>query len=86
MIAVIKQELMPYELKKGECIVVDYNDNGRLGLIMCCPRCGETSASKDQKHTFNRETFSYTPSIIHDVELGGCGYHGYLTNGIFTDV
>ena len=23
-------------------------------------------------------------SVLHDPSLGGCGWHGYLTNGVFT--
>lgn len=28
------------------------------------------------------ETVSLSPSILHSVERGGCGWHGYLTNGV----
>lgn len=70
-------------LNKGDAVIIDYGD-GRQGLIIVCPQCGKRSASKDQKHTYNPQTQSYTPSIVHNASLGGCGYHGWLTNGIFT--
>ncbi len=52
-------------------------------LAICCPSCGELSSSAGN-HIFNEETNSYTPSIVHDTDLGGCGWHGWLTNGVFT--
>ena len=30
------------------------------------------------------ETVSLSPSILHSPQLGGCGWHGYLTKGVFT--
>jgi hypothetical protein len=29
-------------------------------------------------------TVTLSPSIFHTVERGGCGWHGYLTAGVFT--
>jgi len=34
---------------------------------------------------YNPETKTYHPSIIHDKKLGGCGWHGWLINGIFKE-
>lgn len=28
------------------------------------------------------DTVTLSPSIFHTVERGGCGWHGYLTNGV----
>jgi len=28
-------------------------------------------------------TVTLSPSIFHTAERGGCGWHGYLTNGVF---
>lgn len=55
---------------------------GRLQLIICCPKCGKVSGSAGS-HTFDPNTNSYYPSIIHNKDLGGCGWHGWLTNGEF---
>lgn len=30
------------------------------------------------------ETVTLSPSILHAAERGGCGWHGYLTAGVFT--
>lgn len=57
---------------------------GRIQLILVCPGCGEASGSAGS-HVYNKETQSYTPSIVHDKKLGGCGWHGWLKNGIFTE-
>jgi len=54
-------------------------------LIICCPQCGEVSGSSG-KHKYDMATQTYHPSIVHNVDLGGCGYHGWLKDGIFTDV
>ena len=49
-----------------------------------CPNCGkETATARGHKHIFNRKTNSLHPSIVHDITLGGCGWHGWLKNGIF---
>ena len=52
----------------------------KKGIIYCCPKCGETSAGTEN-HEFNISTMNVKPSIIHR-----CGYHGYLKDGIFTNV
>ncbi len=57
--------------------------NGNLlQLIMICPGCGKISSSAGS-HIYDLETKSYSPSIVHDVNLGGCGWHGWLKNGVF---
>ncbi|MCH8904813.1 MAG: hypothetical protein IIA45_12980 [Bacteroidetes bacterium] len=61
---------------KGEYSRFDRSD-GSKGLIYCCPQCGEVSGGTD-KHKFNDEGDSVTPSIIHK-----CGWHGYLENNVF---
>lgn len=68
--------------KKGDAITV-IGRGERLQLIICCPNCGETSGSAGN-HVYNRETKTYHPSIIHDKDLGGCGWHGWLRNGVFS--
>ncbi len=50
------------------------------GAIMCCPGCGQRSGPRG-KWTYDAATRSLSPSVKHDVELGGCGWHGHLTNG-----
>ncbi len=55
-----------------------------IQLIICCPKCGVTSGSA-ANHIYNPETKTYHPSIIHDKKLGGCGWHGWLINGIFKE-
>lgn len=74
-----------YPEKAGDAIVVKYPDH--LGLVWCCPKCGQATATANgHKHVFDPKTNSLSPSIVHAKELGGCGYHGFLINGIFTDV
>lgn len=67
-------------LNKGDAMI-DIKD-GKKQLVICCPQCGQISASAGN-HIYNEETQSYTPSIVHNKELGGCGWHGWLTNGEF---
>jgi hypothetical protein len=87
-----------YPEKPGEASVYTYNVNGKtlLGLVWCCPQCGKPATSVDKKdkdgnfigkaHSYNPETKTLSPSIVHDKKLGGCGYHGWLRNGIFKPV
>lgn len=60
-------------LEPGECIkLVDGNGGSVIGLLSACPDPAKP------------ETLSLSPSIFHRTEDGGCGWHGYLTNGVFT--
>lgn len=68
----------------GRAIVFEYPDK-TIGLLLCCPSCGRPSSSSTGNHKYNPATQSVTPSIIHDTKLGGCGWHGFLTNGKFTN-
>ncbi len=88
--AVIKQDAYPDELVGGECIVyIRNNKDGKLisyGLIICCPKCEKTSTGP---HMYNPETFTLHPSIVcNSITDAGvkCDYHGWLINGIFTNV
>jgi len=70
-------------INPGDVLIVRNNELDCFQLIICCPGCGRVSASRG-KHSYNKETKTYTPSIVHDTDYGGCGWHGWLTNGIFT--
>ena len=80
---VIQQEKEADELVRGEGIVHEYKD-GTIGLILCCHKCGKASSSKTGGHKYNKETQSVTPSKVHNITLGGCGWHGWVTNGEIT--
>ena len=90
MVVVIKQEAYPDELVRGECIVYTRNDkDGKLishGLIICCPRCGKASTGT---HIYDPDTKTLHPSIVcNSITDSGikCDFHGWLINGIFTNV
>ncbi len=68
----------------GDALPVFNPTLGWTQLIIVCPGCGKISGSA-RKHKFNVETNTYTPSIVHDKNLGGCGWHGSLINGEFTE-
>jgi hypothetical protein len=70
-------------LNKGDAMTYIGRDN-KLQLAIVCPGCGKISASAGG-HVFNPDTQTYSPSIVHDVNLGGCGWHGWLKDGIFTE-
>lgn len=73
----IVQEKIADDLLPGEAIVTDIG-GGKNGLILCCPNCGKASGGS---HVYNKETKTLSPSIVHD----GCGWHGHLTNGKFSN-
>ena len=73
-------------LDKGDSLVV-IGKHSVTGLsikklVICCPKCGSISSSAGN-HVYNEATRTYHPSIVHDVDLGGCGYHGWLRKGEF---
>lgn len=58
------------------------------GAAIKCPGCGldsylpfDGSGSNNWRFDGNTEQPSVVPSVFHTKELGGCGWHGYLTNG-----
>jgi len=93
MLAVIRQELLPDELVRGECIIYERHEDEEdkekitsLGLIVCCPRCGKSSTGK---HVYDPKTKSLHPSIVcNSINDNGvkCNYHGWLKNGIFSNL
>lgn len=68
------------------------------GYGFACPGCGSKSyLALDEENPPPRwsvtagdirkpDAVSLSPSILHDRSKGGCGWHGYLTRGIFTSV
>lgn len=62
---------------------------GFQGMVMCCPGCGVMNAlpfhPRPDPPAWNwngdRINPTLTPSVLHTKEKGGCGWHGYLTNG-----
>ena len=70
-------------LNKGDALIV-IGRNKNLQLIIVCPGCGKVSASAGN-HIYDQDTQTYTPSIVHSKNLGGCGWHGWLTKGDFKE-
>lgn len=64
-----------------------------VGIALACPGCGRPSYlpladSASEGPLWTRTpgplaTITLTPSIHHTADLGGCGWHGYLTAGSF---
>jgi hypothetical protein len=57
------------------------------GIHFRCPGCSEPIhiynklATHDQSWEIDFEKLTALPSIVHDKKKGGCGWHGYLTQG-----
>lgn len=64
---------------------------GPAGLLFACPGCAQVVSIAfipiDGKAFWqwngNRELPTATPSILHNRQKGGCGWHGYLVDGFF---
>jgi len=82
MLLSLKDDIDEVQNKGDAHIVIGHNNQKQL--IICCPGCGKTSGSAGN-HVFDESTNTYHPSIVHDVKLGGCGWHGWLKNGVFTE-
>lgn len=62
-------------------------------IIYRCPGCGEIvfcTLKPDPRTpawemTGTREAPTLSPSIIHDKAKGGCGWHGWLRDGVFRE-
>ncbi len=71
-------------VNKGDAWIVKGREDN-LQLVIVCPGCGRVSASAGN-HVYNPDTKSYHPSIVHNTDLGGCGWHGWLKDGEFYPV
>lgn len=65
---------------------------GHIHIVWICPNCKQRVTSVDRPenengkaHIYYPETISMTPSIVCNKEHGGCGWHGFLTNGEFKE-
>ena len=63
------------DLLQDEGIIV-IASNESLSLMFRCPKCNQVTITGG--HSYNRETNSITPSVVHT-----CGFHKTLTNGIW---
>jgi len=70
-------------LNKGDALVIS-GKKGVAQLIIVCPGCGKVSSTRGN-HVYDENSKSYTPSIVHDMKYGGCGWHGWLIKGEFTE-
>lgn len=70
--------------------------NGQeVNLCIRCPGCGEKSAmdlsTAERKpggqgsvwNVTQRDPLTLFPSVHHTTEKGGCGWHGWLQNGVW---
>ena len=73
---------MPDEL--GEEDFIQFTNMGSdvvIGLIFRCPGCKQPINIGEKGWKVDSSTISATPSIVHDKDKGGCGWHGHLKNG-----
>lgn len=62
------------------------------GYMYWCPGCGKRSFLNTEnpserpfwRQTGTEEQLTFSPSLHHAKQLGGCGWHGYLKRGIFS--
>ncbi len=69
--------------------------HGQDTMIMRCPGCGSISALPltDQGDRFPKwsksgadELPTLSPSVFHTKDKGGCGWHGFLQEGIWKSI
>lgn len=67
------------QLKPNEAIIVEVG-NGRLGLLLCCPKCGHTSTGP---HIYRRESRSLVKAdgSQNSTVCSKCDFHMTLVNG-----
>ena len=82
------------DVTPGSVEVLKY-DGVVWGYGFTCPGCGSKSflaldgENPEPRWTVTAgdlqkpETVTLSPSIFHTKERGGCGWHGYLTAGVF---
>lgn len=85
-------------IEPGDCVVITSAKHVGVvgGLAYACAGCGELVSldfecdgtdgprwSVVSGDPAQPETLTTSPSILHDPAKGGCGWHGYLTKGVF---
>jgi hypothetical protein len=76
-------------LKENEyAFLVTYSEGKNCSIVYKCPGCNKAVIITDKDSGHNNahweidfETLTAKPSIVHDKNKGGCGWHGYLTDG-----
>jgi hypothetical protein len=82
------------ELEPGDVALFECADGTVEDLAIACPGCGRRSSLPLVAGYRSRWTvtggdvrapasLTLSPSIWHRIEDGGCGWHGYLRNGVF---
>lgn len=82
MLTTLNNEADWVDLKSNEyAFFGKYQGDGLIGIVFKCPGCNEPIAVSKPIWNINFEKLTATPSIKHDKGKGGCGWHGYLTDG-----
>lgn len=76
---------------EGNAKYYSHGTNETAGLQFVCPGCRaicsiafiKVGSYTTWEWDGNREQPTATPSIHHTKTLGGCGWHGFLTKGVF---
>lgn len=78
------------DLKPGEYIFLVNTSDQPCAIIFKCPGCMEPIhiATKTHKEepgwSIDFEKLTASPSILHKRNDKGCGWHGYLVEGVLT--
>lgn len=83
----------PVPLREGVGLLFDCP----CGCAMPCavmftnPLDGGPALTEDERHFWSRtgdtfETLTLTPSILRSPDKGGCGWHGYITDGVIVTI
>jgi len=74
------------KMKRGEYILIAYPKSG-IKAIIACPQCGEKNPITTHKVRINIVKPVVEISIMPSINNNQCcGYHGYLSKNIFTNV
>ena len=82
------------DVQPGDVALFERVDGTVEDLAIACPGCGRRSSlplvpgyqsrwTVTAGNVRDPSSLTLAPSIFHRVEDGGCGWHGYLTQGVF---
>lgn len=82
MLKNVKNDSEWTEMGPDDFIEVTEKDSSKvIGLHFRCPGCNSIIGVMEPTWEIDRASMTAKPSILHDRGKGGCGWHGYLTNG-----
>lgn len=82
--SIVKNVLKTGGYKKGDVVIIYYDNKRKITAMISCPNCGELKPLRNHNVIIDEyhKNISVEPSLVNDC----CGWHGFLTDNEFKSV